>query len=100
MPIPRRRIVNASIGLSRRRQTPAACTSPRDPQTMRVPIRRSAPARQSNRDGGVAGAERVDDGGGRPTDPQRSSNRAMFHARLSSRAPPPISPPPASDQNQ
>ena len=63
VPLPTRQTADASIGLSRRQQTPAACTSLRGPQTRRVPIRRSAPARPSNRAGGAADAGRAADGG-------------------------------------
>src|SRR3954447_15922150 len=100
MSIPTRQTADALIGLSRRQQTPAACTSLYDLQTTRVPIRRSAPIRPSNRAGGVADAGRAADGGGRPTDPRQSSSPAMSHARSCSRAPPPASPLPASDRNQ
>src|SRR5215212_3476849 len=100
MSIPTRQTADASIGLSRRQQTPAACTSLRGPQTRRVPIHRSAPARPGNRAGGAADAGREDDGGGRPTDPRRSSSPATSHGKSHSRAPLPASPPPASDQNQ
>jgi hypothetical protein len=100
MSIPTRQIADASIGRSHRQQMPAACTSPRDPQTTHVPSRRSAPAHQGNRAGGAADAGRADDGGGRPTDPPRSSSRATLHARSCNRVSLPVSPPPASDQNR
>ena len=93
-----RQIADASVGWSRRRQTPARCIAVRDPQTTNARCRRPAPVRQRNRAAAAAGgcACAAYD---RATARRRSSTGARSHDQPLSHEPRAASRPPRSGQN-